>query len=177
MVSIEEKVEICIDRMKNLSYREVAKRHNMTFQNVSLILADMKPKDTLLPHKPELGENTCRNIFSLHFKGYSKEDICSVLKLDTKEVENLYAYVTVRKSRTLESKLYPAIAKWANENDYSLQRLGAESGISPNYLGQTLAGNGNKPLTKELAMRLSNLTGLTLKEIYSELYEKGKAEE
>ncbi len=176
--TVKDKVQICLDRMDNLSIREIAKKRGMTFQNVHLILSSLNGKGSKKEvHGTELDRDLCKKIFSMHYEGYSHKDISSTLDVDTKEITNLFAFVTTRKSRKLESALYPAIAKWANERDYSLSRLGNECGIAPYRLGRILAGNSNFPMTKTAAEKISNLTGIPLKEIYGELYKQGASDD
>lgn len=172
---IEEKVQICLDRVDNLSLREIAKRHDMSFQNVHLILSSLNNATSKKAiHETKLKRETCKKIFSLHYEGYSKKEISDILNVKAEDISDLYAFVTTRKSRKIESALYPVIADWANERDYSLTRLGKDCNIAPYRLGRILAGNSLFPMTKEDAKKLSKLTKIPLKEIFGELYERGK---
>ena len=76
-------------------------------------------------------------------------------------------YISGRRVVSSRPKYYNALAKWMRSHGYSQRTFAAELGIPISRLKDVFAGY--RHMDAELGQRISNMTGIPLKELYADV--------
>ena len=120
--------------------------------------------------KPDLYDNNeeqvkayCRDYIS----GYSPQEIAERYGVTEETILQLFYYISGRRVVSSRPKYYNALAKWMRSHGYSQRTFAAELGIPISRLKDVFAGY--RHMDAELGQRISDMTGIPLKELYADV--------
>lgn len=79
----------------------------------------------------------------------------------------MFYYISGRRVVSSRPKYYNALAKWMRSHGYSQRTFAAELGIPISRLKDVFAGY--RHMDAELGQRISDMTGIPLKELYADV--------
>ncbi len=158
-------------RMEGYSIRDIAEKLDCSHQTVASYIhqvCDAEPT-------PDSGEVPYHNLSEKEVTALAKaiernngkiSGVCRDADLDEDTVRRCYAYILAHRPGLCRGKMYPNVHAWMKKRMYTLTRMSKELGISKHIITNVLRGYTHMPLA--FAERLKSLTGLSLREIYSE---------
>ena len=105
----------------------------------------------------------CRDYIS----GYSPQEIAERYGVTEETILQLFYYISGRRVVSSRPKYYNALAKWMRSHGYSQRTFAAELGIPISRLKDVFAGY--RHMDAELGQRISDMTGIPLKELYADV--------
>lgn len=171
-LNVSEKLQICRLRWEGMSYREIEASVGISKQVISLFIKGLPyQKSTLKP--PNVSENDAMEVMERVLCGWKIEQIATTLGIDKTDCQLIIDYICTKKNRTiLRNSYYPAIVQWMRREGVTMQEFADRLRKPKNYLIRVLTCKNGVLLPYDLAMRISELTGLTISEIYSVLLQE-----
>ena len=105
----------------------------------------------------------CRDYIS----GYSPQEIAERYGVTEETILQLFYYISGRRVVSSRPKYYNALAKGMRSHGYSQRTFAAELGIPISRLKDVFAGY--RHMDAELGQRISDMTGIPLKELYADV--------
>lgn len=166
-ISNEEKLEMCVDRIKGMTVTAIADKHNTAPYNVSAVFRSFPCRySSSIGTKPNLSDETMIRICELTIGGSTPVMVARSMGTTSSTVYRVYEFIRARRPKQIESPYYPAVTDWMNKNQITLRDFASLVEVHPLKLGDVLAGRKNQQLSYKLADDISSRTGLLFSEIF-----------
>lgn len=173
-MTLEAKCFIMKQRYENVPVKDIADELGLTPQGVYRFLSTIPYDREEFVKKPGIPECKVNEILFLYFRKRTLQEISEETGIPKEEIKDLFAFCLQSKRKATVYPLYPSITKWLNSNGYTLARLAQEIGESAGTLQTAFSGDSN--IKYDLGRKICDFTGLTMRELYSELLTKDQKE-
>lgn len=117
--------------------------------------------------RPDIPTEMMEALCSDYIRGASVQVLHDTYGLSHDAILAVFSYLRSRKTVSVRNSMYPSITEWMRSHGYTLQLFAQEIGVPASYVSLIL--NGKAHMKYETASRIRTLTGLSFKEIFSEV--------
>ena len=176
----EEKNLICQLKLDGISGSRIAQQLGKSKQSISLYLNNLpsgnEEQERISSGLPEeVSRQDAYEVCRMYNAGLNMSKIKDLSELSEEVIWGIFSYVK-RPHRTGKHPqrhcYFPNVKNWMDETGISYQEFADQLGISQFSLKNMLYGKNY--LTKDVAVRMKEVTGLKIKEIFSEFYDEWK---
>ena len=118
------------------------------------------------PVFPDITDEQFRLFVVLYVEDRSLEEIAKHIGTDVETLEMILCFLTSKLHKRYESEYYPAVAEWITNNNWTYQTMGEAIGCGAPKISKILQGRCDYPMTMEFAEKISQVTGLSIAEIF-----------
>lgn len=172
----EEKENICKLRIEGSTLQEIADSVGKSKQAISYFFRCFPVQEgtSLSPSlPPSVTEENAFQMCQLAVAGRTVDEIAAILDCSESEIYSVFCFLRFKKDKRKENKntcYYPNVRRWMVENAVQNKEFARQLGISATTLRLMIYGYIYFPL--ETAKKAKAISGLSLKEIYSEFYQQ-----
>lgn len=170
--------KICSMRLDGATIYEIGDTVGMSKQAVAAFFVKTFPEFELsrTPKPvPDIPKARMMEICTMRIENQnlSMQDIANILEIPYSEVEQTFVYLRSRVPPRMQKSCYPAVNEWMVKNGVLLRELAEMVGVGSETLSVILRGAYERQMPYELATKLSEVTGLSFREIYALQIKRG----
>ena len=179
-LSMNEKDQICLLKLRGFSGPRIAEELGRSRQTIYGYLNTLPPQGKISSLQTaiscDVDEETACQMFHLYNQGKTVVEICEELSCTEDEIINVFTFIKAQHRNGISGSKYkcwhPTVRDWIEQTGTTYKDFSDKLGIYSETLWSMLYGK--RYLTLDIAKKIKRITGLTIKEIYSEFYEDWK---